>query len=254
MKRSSQELKVGDSIARTVTTKADGTPAMLLPPVTFKRIDGLALYPAQPSVQDNVDRRTGALSATRIDEATYILERPGDYTLPPIETAWWNARENKIERTRIDAVSIHVADNPALRAAVPLESSTVWKGRDFIDAIRDHWLLTIFTLGISEERCRFRQSPIGPITFSSRRPMARSSLQRLKPQRDRDDRRQTTAPAINFMTRQARADRPFRLDEHRRIRLHPRAEIDASPACPANGYPATASSAWTVISRIFQEQ
>ena len=148
VKRSSQELKVGDSITRTVTTKADGTPAMLLPPVTFTSIDGLALYPAQPSVQDNVDRRTRALSATRIDEATYILERPGDYTLPPIELPWWNARENKIGRTRIDAVSIHVADNPALRAAVPAESSTVWKGRDFIDAIRDHWLLTIFTLGI----------------------------------------------------------------------------------------------------------
>ena len=65
-----------------------------------------------------------------------------------LNSPWWNARENKIERTRIDAVSIHVADNPALRAAVPAESSTVWKGRDFIDAIRDHWLLTIFTLGI----------------------------------------------------------------------------------------------------------
>jgi len=145
--RSSQELKVGDSITRTVTTKADGTPAMLLPPVTFAKIDGLALYPDQPSVQDNVDRRTGALSATRIDQATYILERPGDYTLPPIELAWWNARDSKIERTHIDALKIYVADNPSLRAGTaPEESVPNRKWRDYIDVVRDNWLLAALVL------------------------------------------------------------------------------------------------------------
>ena len=148
VERSSQELRVDDSITRTVTIKADGTPAMLLPPVTFAKIDGLALYPAQPSVQDNVDRRTGVLSATRIDEATYILERAGDYTLPPIELAWWNTRESKVERTRIDSVNVRVADNPALRAAVPNDNATSWKGGDYIDAIRDHWLLTMTVLAL----------------------------------------------------------------------------------------------------------
>jgi BatD DUF11 like domain len=163
VKRSSQELKVGDSITRTVTTKADGTPAMLLPPVTFDRIEGLALYPAQPSVQDNVDRRTGALSATRIDEATYILERPGDYDLPPKELAWWNARESKIERTRINAITIHVADNPALRATASTESPTTRRGRDYIDAIRDHWLLTIIAVGMLATIGRFAPAAIQSI-------------------------------------------------------------------------------------------
>jgi len=149
VKRSSPELKVGDSITRTVTTKADSTPAMLLPPVTFARIDGLALYPDQPSVQDNVDRRTGALSATRIDEATYILERPGDYTLPPIELAWWNAHDNKIERTRIDTITIHVADNPALRSgAAPEGDVPDRRWRDYIDVVRDNWLLVAFIVAI----------------------------------------------------------------------------------------------------------
>jgi len=147
--RSSPELKVGDSITRTITTKADGTPAMLLPPATFARIDGLALYPDQPSVQDNVDRRTGALSATRIDEATYILERPGDYTLPPMELAWWNAHDSKIERTRIDAIAMHVADNPALRAgAGPEERAPERRWRDYIDVVRDNWLLVAFIVAM----------------------------------------------------------------------------------------------------------
>ena len=77
MRRSSQDLKVGDSITRTVAIRAEGTPAMLLPPTTFVRLDGLALYPNQSLLQDNLDRRTGVQSTTRTDEATYMLERGG---------------------------------------------------------------------------------------------------------------------------------------------------------------------------------
>src|SRR5262249_39391496 len=108
MKQSSQGLKVGDSVTRTLTVKADGTPAMLLPVTTFAKIDGLAVYPGQPAVQDNFDRRTSAVSAARVDEATYMLEKAGDFTLPAIEFAWWNVRDGKIERAHADAVVLHV--------------------------------------------------------------------------------------------------------------------------------------------------
>ncbi len=151
VERSSQDLKVGDSIKRIVTVKAKGTPAMLLPPAAFARIDGTALYPGQPSVQDNVDRRTGALSATRVDEGTYMLERAGDYTLPPIELAWWNVRDGRIERTRVDAVTLHVADNPAQHIGGQGEgTATAWDWRRPTLWILDHWLLTaavLLTLG-----------------------------------------------------------------------------------------------------------
>jgi hypothetical protein len=45
VKQSAQNLKVGDSVTRAVTIKAEGTPAMLLPPTTFANIDGLEVYP-----------------------------------------------------------------------------------------------------------------------------------------------------------------------------------------------------------------
>ena len=67
VQRSSDPLKVGDSITRTVTIKAEETPAMLLPPVTFPAVDGLAVYPGQPSLQDKTEGRTDALTATRTD-------------------------------------------------------------------------------------------------------------------------------------------------------------------------------------------
>ncbi len=120
VKRSSQELKVGDSLTRTVTVKADGTPAMLLPPVVFQPVDGLVVYPAQPSLQQTADRRTGHLTATRIDAATYMLERAGDYQLPSVELRWWSVTDGKIETTRFDPIDLHVADNPAaVRAPRP---------------------------------------------------------------------------------------------------------------------------------------
>ncbi|HYC18149.1 MAG TPA: BatD family protein [Pseudolabrys sp.] len=142
MTRSAQDLKVGDSVTRTVTLKADGTPAMLLPPVTFARVDGLTLYPAQPTLNENLDRRTSALSATRVDDATYMLEKPGDYTLPAIEFAWLNVSTGKIEHASADAIALHVADNPALRASGLIEADVAgWNWQAPVDFALDHRLL-----------------------------------------------------------------------------------------------------------------
>jgi len=147
VERSSPDLKVGDSIKRIVTVKAAETPAMLLPPPVFAKIDGLALYPGQPTLQDNIDRRSSALSATRTDEATYMLQRAGDYTLPAIDIAWWNARDGKIEHARADAVALHVVDNPALPASAPAEGrARGWDWHAPVFWLLDHWLLTLIAL------------------------------------------------------------------------------------------------------------
>jgi hypothetical protein len=147
VKQSSQELKVGDSVTRTVTIKAQGTPAMLLPPVAFTEISGLARYPAQPALSENIDRRTGALAATRVDEATYMLEQAGDYTLPATELAWWYARDSKVERIRTGTIVFHVVDNPTARAGESGKASM--SGRDWrapVGWILDHWLLCVAVL------------------------------------------------------------------------------------------------------------
>ena len=117
VQRSSDPLKVGDSITRTVTIQAEETPAMLLPPVTFPAVDGLAVYPAQPALQDKTEGRTDALTATRTDSATYILQRSGDYVLPAIDVRWWNAGEGRVETAHLDAVTMQVAPNPAVQPA-----------------------------------------------------------------------------------------------------------------------------------------
>ena len=117
IQRSSEQLKVGDSVTRIVTVRAEETPSMLLPPITLAAVDGLAVYPAQPSLEDKTEGRTDALTARRTDSATYILQRAGGYTLPAIDVRWWNAKEGRVETAHLDAVPMQVAVNPAAEAA-----------------------------------------------------------------------------------------------------------------------------------------
>jgi hypothetical protein len=148
VRRSSDQLKAGDSVTRTVTIKAEGTPAMLLPPQSFAAIDGLALYPAQPSLSDRIDGRTDALTSTRVDSATYMLEKPGNYQLPAIDVGWWNIPAQKIERTHLDAVPLQVAINPAQPSSPGEASASRWNWDALLDFAADHWLLAIIAMAV----------------------------------------------------------------------------------------------------------
>lgn len=146
IQRSSEQLKVGDSVTRSVTIHAEETPAMLLPPVKFPAVDGLAVYPAQPALQDKTEGRTDALTATRTDSATYILQRSGEYALPPIDVRWWNAEERRIETAHLDALTIKVAGNPAMEAAKAGTPAGRSKWAAFVNFILDHWIGAILGL------------------------------------------------------------------------------------------------------------
>ncbi|HUO00778.1 MAG TPA: hypothetical protein VMU69_31670 [Bradyrhizobium sp.] len=146
VQRSSEQLKTGDAITRTLIIKGEGVPAMLLPPQKFAAIEGLALYPAQPSLEDKTAARTDTLSSTRVDSATYMLQKPGDYSLPAIDVRWWNLGSGKIETVHLDAIAFQVAVNSAQpNAAVGAGSSRSILDILF-DFVTDHWLLALLAL------------------------------------------------------------------------------------------------------------
>ena len=144
---SSEQLKIGDSLTRAITIRADGLPSMLLPPTTFAALEGLRLYPAQPLLQDSVDQRTANISATRTDIATYMLERPGDYLLPAITIRWWNVRGERIETARVDSIMLHVLDNPIAPRPIAGEPQSWWNWHGFLDFVSEHWLTLLLVLG-----------------------------------------------------------------------------------------------------------
>ncbi len=146
IKASSEQLKVGDAVTRIITVKADGTPAMLLPAVTFPAIEGLAVYPAQPSLREKIDPRTNELSSMRVDSAVYMLERSGDFELPAIEVRWWNVGRQRIEVAHIDSLALRVAGNPAEHTAALTDERGLRENLNALaDFIANHWRLATLT-------------------------------------------------------------------------------------------------------------
>jgi hypothetical protein len=139
IERSSEQLKVGDAVTRKVKISAEGTPAMLLPPQSFAEIDGLKRYPAQPALEDKAVARSGDSIATRVDTATYMLERPGDYALPAIDISWFDVATGKIEVAHADAASFSIAGGSGSGSS-PSRSRTL---SELIDAAAENWPIAL---------------------------------------------------------------------------------------------------------------
>jgi hypothetical protein len=147
VQRSADPLKAGDALTRTVTITAEGTPAMLLPPQKFAAVEGLALYPSQPLLEDKVAGRTDMMTSRRVDSATYMLGRPGDYSLPAIDVSWWNVRDKKVEIAHLDGVTLNVAPNPTAEAVSPNgDADGNWTWSSLADVVAEHWRLVALGL------------------------------------------------------------------------------------------------------------
>jgi len=100
------EMQVGDAIKRTITLQAAGISGMAFEPLGQEPIEGLAVYPAQPRVDDKVER--GTIEGSRIETFTYVAERSGSYTLPAIVLEWWDIKRESLERIELPGASFKV--------------------------------------------------------------------------------------------------------------------------------------------------
>lgn len=100
-------LHIGDSVTRRIEVSAEGAAAMMLPPVEFKPVGGLQLYPSPPVVRDVVGNQGGFVGGSRIDEASYVIQRRGHYSLPPVSVRWMDSRTHAWHESRVPGVSFH---------------------------------------------------------------------------------------------------------------------------------------------------
>ena len=94
--RSSEDLKVGDAVTRTVTIKAKDSLSVLLPNVlTNESTQQYQAYP-QPNRLDDTQER-GDYRSSRIEETVYVIQQGGEFTLPEFAFQWWDSKNQRLE-------------------------------------------------------------------------------------------------------------------------------------------------------------
>ena len=111
-------LKVGDSVVRTMTMTADGLDGAVLPPFGPSEIEGLNLYPDPAEIERTFVE--GAIVGTRLETITMVATESGNVEIPEISIPWWNIDTNQLEATIIPATRLVIA---TVTGEVPAEQT-----------------------------------------------------------------------------------------------------------------------------------
>jgi hypothetical protein len=118
------EAKPGDSFQRTVTITAGDVPGMLLPRLPQPELDGLAVYPSTPSVDDRTER--GAFTGRRTDSVSYLCETGGDFQLPAVRFRCWDPAGEEWILRELPAAFIGVEAVPVPEGGGATAKPTPW--------------------------------------------------------------------------------------------------------------------------------
>lgn len=99
------DLRVGDSLTRTLTLQADDTPALSLPPPSAAGLSGLRLYPQAPIISNLDDGRGAITGGQRIDRLVYRVQQGGHFSLPAISVKWWDSRHHRLQLAQLPALT-----------------------------------------------------------------------------------------------------------------------------------------------------
>jgi hypothetical protein len=115
------QLRIGDSVTRTVTVTAKGLQGAQLPPLGDETAAGLRVYPDQPGIS-NVSGE-GGLTGVRTDSLALVAVNDGEFELPAVEIPWWDTGSNTLRVARLPARRLRVLppiNAPAPQGGVPL--------------------------------------------------------------------------------------------------------------------------------------
>ncbi len=115
---SPEQLELGQPLTRTLALIADGLTAAQLPPLAQQDLpDGLKAYPDQPLLQNQAG--DDGVIGSRQEKIAIVATRPGDYTLPAIDIAWWDTENHEARRARLPERDIRVVAPAGLASPPP---------------------------------------------------------------------------------------------------------------------------------------
>lgn len=102
----------GGRVTRSVTQRADGVQAMLLPPAPLADVPHFKRYPREPEVVTLTDGRGGFVGGQRIDRADYVAQEAGSFALPPLTLNWADEHSGAPQSKTLPGRQIEVAAAP----------------------------------------------------------------------------------------------------------------------------------------------
>ncbi|WP_294948451.1 BatD family protein, partial [Sulfurivirga sp.] len=99
--------KTGDTMLLEATLTAHGIRGAQLPDLTFTPPAGLRLYADPPESQ--TFRRDDDLVGRKTFRWLFLLEKPGEHTLPALRLPWWDVNTDRLRWAELPAQTFHVA-------------------------------------------------------------------------------------------------------------------------------------------------
>ena len=121
-------VELGDAITRSVTLSAVDVSGMAFPPMSHPEIEGVGIYPGEPSVSDTSNR--GSLQGQRVESVTYVLELPGEVALPAIVLPWWDIDDRVLRRIELPGLDFTVEGELVPEPVVEPEVAPAEQPRD----------------------------------------------------------------------------------------------------------------------------
>lgn len=101
-----ESIKIGESVTRTITLRAAGVSAAQISPFEFVDIEGLKIYPDQPSREEIRDE--GGITAMTVQSSALLATRGGDFTLPELRIPWWDTATGQLRHAVLPARTMSV--------------------------------------------------------------------------------------------------------------------------------------------------
>jgi hypothetical protein len=118
---SPKNVRVGDTLERTITITTTRMQGMLIPPLPMNAPPGIRIYPEEAKVVDQKTDRGEFVFGRRTQSAKYFIQKEGNYTLPAIELKWWNLGSHQMMTATLPTIVIIAAPNPSYTAELPPE-------------------------------------------------------------------------------------------------------------------------------------
>ncbi|MBD9517413.1 BatD family protein [Pseudomonas sp. PDM22] len=174
--KSHEPLRVGDSVTRKVHVRAEGAQAMLIPAADFAEPEGLRRYLQSPTVQPLSDGRGDVLGGERMDAATYVVSRPGDFLLPAIELHWWAADTGEEQSVSLPALKLSASGAAVYQAPFSISDDLRELGRRAQVRIASHWLALAAGLALLATVAYAVRAWGGPLRMAARAAIERRHL------------------------------------------------------------------------------